>query len=474
MTAENPFAEPEDGDRTVIRPVPGGRRTRPQASAVEQTIVSPRRPAAPTRTTHEVPPSPAGTAPLQASSGPAAPDVDVPATGASPLLAAAAPLLQLLPRLCNILTQPDPGVLRANAIRALNEFEKAGRAASIPVEQLRPAHYALCASLDDVVLNTPWGTRGAWAARSLAATFHQEARSGERFFDLLAQTRRNAATQLPLRELLYYCMSRGFIGRYRGSPQGLAEFARLRSDVHAQIHRQRNVPAALSPHWQGASAPYRPKRNNLPIWVAAVAGAACVGGLFAWLSSGLNQLSDALYERALASPPALMPQIARAAPVEPPKAGPAAADATTLDKLREVLKPEIEQGLVTVTGTEAVPVVRIAANSMFAPRAATVLPRFAPMLTHIGNALKNEQGSIDVVGYTDNQPVRMMEFPSNFQLSAARARAAAALIAKGIGEAGRLHAEGRADADPIASNTTLEGRERNRRIELILHRPAAG
>ena len=72
-----------------------------------------------------------------------------------------------------------------------------------------------------------------------------------------------------------------------------------------------------------------------------------------------------------------------------------------------------------------------------------------------------------MVGYTDDQPIRTVAFPSNFQLSQARAQAAAAVIGAGA-DPGRLSAEGRADADPVASNDTPEGRERNRRIEVIL------
>ena len=95
----------------------------------------------------------------------------------------------------------------------------------MPLDQLRPAHYALCACLDDVVLNTPWGSTGAWAARSLVSTFHQEVRSGERFFDLLTQLRQNPGTFLPVLELMYLCLSLGFQGRYRLSPRGQAYLA---------------------------------------------------------------------------------------------------------------------------------------------------------------------------------------------------------------------------------------------------------
>jgi type VI secretion system protein ImpK len=84
--------------------------------------------------------------------------------------------------------------------------------------------------------------------------------------------------------------------------------------------------------------------------------------------------------------------------------------------------------------------------------------------------LKEEQGTVRIIGYTDNVPIRTIAFPSNAQLSTARAQAASAIIATTIGDPSRLSAEGRADADPIAPNTTPEGQERNRRIEIVLNR----
>ena len=104
---------------------------------------------------------------------------------------------------------------------------------------------------------------------------------------------------------------------------------------------------------------------------------------------------------------------------------------------------------------------------------AIVEPRFIPLLDRIGQALKAEQGNVQVIGYTDNQPIHNVQFPSNFQLSVARAEAAKNVLGATVGDASRLAAEGRGEADPIASNATLEGREQNRRIEFVLHRPSA-
>jgi len=448
MSGDNPFAEPDDSDKTqIIRPVPGGR---PRAAAPPASSSSPAPMAAPA-----------------AVSGPS----ETVRVGGSPLLSAASPLLQLLSRLRNTLSQPDSGALRERAVAEIRRFEQVSRDTGVPMDQLRPAHYALCASLDDVVQATPWGSQGAWGARSLVSTFHQEVRSGDRFFDVLNQVKQNPGTFLPVLELMYLCLSLGFEGRYRLSPRGPAELGRMREEVYGVIARQR-PPAnpELSPHWRGVVAPYRAARAELPVWVAGAAGLLAICAVYAWTSFALNDNSDILFARMLAAPPAVMPVIVRAAPVQPPAPPPPAAVPGALDKLRGFLRPEIEQGLVAVIGTDAVPVVRIRNRGLFASGSATVQAKFNGLLGRIGQALADERGLVQVIGYTDNQPIRSIQFPSNFQLSAARAKAAAAIIGGAIGSPSRISTEGRADADPIGNNATAEGREENRRIEVVLRR----
>jgi type VI secretion system protein ImpK len=164
-----------------------------------------------------------------------------------------------------------------------------------------------------------------------------------------------------------------------------------------------------------------------------------------------------------------MPVITRAAPVKPPPPPPP-VQAVQPDPLYVFLKPEIDQGLVSVLGDHAMPIVRIRNTGMFASGSATVAPSYYHLLQRIGEALKAEKGPVTVDGYTDNQPIKTVQFPSNFQLSQARADAAKAIIAKALGDPGRITAQGHADADPIASNATAEGRDQNRRIEVVLRR----
>ena len=89
--------------------------------------------------------------------------------------------------------------------------------------------------------------------------------------------------------------------------------------------------------------------------------------------------------------------------------------------------------------------------------------------------LKGNQYLVFVTGYTDSQkPTGQLaqQYPTNWELSSARADLAVRfMIGEGIA-ANRLWAIGRADNDPIASNSTAEGRKQNRRLRIVL-RPAS-
>ena len=79
---------------------------------------------------------------------------------------------------------------------------------------------------------------------------------------------------------------------------------------------------------------------------------------------------------------------------------------------------------------------------------------------------------ITVIGHTDNKPIHpdyQFKFPSNWELSSARASAVVRYFQETIGlDPESLEAVGRAFYDPIAPNDTEEGRAQNRRVEIII------
>ena len=76
---------------------------------------------------------------------------------------------------------------------------------------------------------------------------------------------------------------------------------------------------------------------------------------------------------------------------------------------------------------------------------------------------------LQIEGDTDNVPIATREFPSNWELSSARA----SVVIRKLGELGipfsRLKAIGYADTVPIDTNNTAEGRRNNRRVNIIIH-----
>nr|WP_321983238.1 type IVB secretion system protein IcmH/DotU [uncultured Lichenicoccus sp.] len=462
MASDNPFSEPQDSDRTMFIPAPGGVRGRPAAPATTAASATSRGTAARSDS------APGGG--LSAS-------IDGPVrieTGSTPLMAAASGLLSLLARLRNTARPPDAGDLRASAVAELRRFEQIAREAGIGIEQLRPAHYALCASLDDVVLATPWGAEGAWATRSLVSTFHEQVRSGEGFFNVLRQVTQAPTVNLAVLELMYVCLSLGFQGQYRLSPRGPAELDRVREELYALIarHRSGHEPD-LSPHWQGVDAPYRPRRSELPLWVASLIGVALLGSLFAVLLFNLGAVSDRLAEQIVAAPPARMPAIARAVAQEAASGQPAPEplpppEAPVCDALRGALAADIAGGQVAIPPcADGVPVLQVGNDGMFASGSAAVMPAYRTTLARIGTALNARPGAVTVAGYTDNQRIRSLRYPSNAALSRARAEAALALVATTLADPRRLAPDGRGETNLIEHDPAHQ--ERNRRIEVILH-----
>ncbi len=460
--SDNPFAEPDDSDRTVVQgPV---RATQPSAAAQPAVPPAARPPMAP-------PP------PLMAGEAEAIPKV-----GMGPLAAAAAPLRDLLSRLSASVHVADPNELRERAIRALRQFEADARDAGVSADEIRAAHYGLCAAIDDVALNTPWGAGSVWSARSLVSTFHQEVRAGDRFFDMLTGMQKDPGRYRQALEVSYLCLALGLQGRYRLSPRGAAELDRIREGLYQLLLQLRgSVERELAPRWRGVEAPHRPGRGGVPTWAAAALAVFALGGGYAYLSNALASRTDDLFARLAALPPGSLPTIQRVAPPQPPapppplppSLRPARPDLAT--RLRQFLAPEIQQGVVAVFSDPNRTMVRIRNRGMFASGSATVDPQFVPVLTRIGEALREEPGRVLVVGHSDNVPIRTARFPSNYQLSAARAQAAGSIIAGAEGGTpGRFSAEGRGEAEPIAPNTTAEGREANRRIEVIIAQQAAG
>ena len=139
-------------------------------------------------------------------------------------------------------------------------------------------------------------------------------------------------------------------------------------------------------------------------------------------------------------------------------------------ELTEILRDEIKQKTAEVVGSFDRVIVRFQSDVLFERTTVLLRPSVQPRLHQVAEVLGKYPGyQLRIEGHTDNTPVRNMPFPDNLALSSQRAdnvlrflREATKLPQKQVRSTGCSYWL------PLASNDTLEGRRRNRRVEVIL------
>lgn len=478
MSDDDPFAEPQDTDKTVIRPNPGGRRPaggapqqpapvdpygatpaqgQPQGQAYGQEPAAPGGPAA-----YGVPQAQASQAAPRAGEGEA-----VVMTGMNRLVACATSLFSLISRIRNRAQHMDPDKLRNSVVAEVRAFENAALQAGIPAQTVKIARYALCATLDDVVLNTPWGGQSSWALQSLVGTFHRETVGGDRFYDLLARLEKDPANNIELLEFVYMCLSLGFEGRLRVEQGGPDKHLMIRQGLARLIRAQRGpLERDLSPHWEGVDKPYRPLSLWRPVWIAVAVTALILVLQFAGLSYALSTRTENLIGQLSIIDAGPVAELQRRAPPPPPP--PQQPKQVQVEKVVEFLRDEIDEGLVEVFQKGNTLIVRVKGTAMFASGSDQLQDKFLVPIKRVAEALNDEPGPVIIAGHSDNIPINSSRFPSNMHLSLARAKSVMKQMASALEDPTRMSAEGRADSEPIADNSTREGRAKNRRIEVLL------
>ncbi len=469
MSNKDPFAEPDDNERTVIRPNPGGKRPTPGvASQAPQSYGQQdygQRPADP---------GPAMGVPQSAQRPSGGTDANAIAmTGMNPLTALATPLLSLVSRIRNRAQHMDPDKLRQSVMAEVRGFENAALQAGQDAQKVKVARYALCATIDDVVLNTPWGEQSVWAQQSMVGTFHRETVGGDRFYDLLARLEQDPNTNIDLLEFLYMCLSLGFEGRLRVEQGGQDRHLQIRNALARIIRGQRgDVERDLSPRWKGVVKPYQILSAWRPVWIAVGVTAALLSLTYGGLAFALGRQSGTVLDQISAIDTGEVATMLRRAPPPPPPPPPK-EEVDQVAKLASFLEPEVKEGIITVFAKGNTLTIRLAGVGMFGSGSDALKEAFAPTLNRVAEALKDEKGNIVIAGHSDSSKVGGGRFKSNDELSQARADVVLKMLAPIIGDPSRIIAEGRGDKEPIADNGTKEGRATNRRIEILLVKEGA-
>ena len=138
--------------------------------------------------------------------------------------------------------------------------------------------------------------------------------------------------------------------------------------------------------------------------------------------------------------------------------------------LVKALRPEISKGTVSVSQAGDALTINLASSLLFESGQDQLKAGGTDALKRVGGVLKDfPEKSVHVAGYTDNVPVKgalKKKFPSNQELS--DARAASAVQALRDGGVANLTAAGHGETNPVGSNNTVDGRAKNRRVEVIV------
>lgn len=141
-----------------------------------------------------------------------------------------------------------------------------------------------------------------------------------------------------------------------------------------------------------------------------------------------------------------------------------------MQSMREAFSDLIGANQLTLRGNEMWVEIELNSSLLFPSGDALPNDQAFELLERVARILAPFDNPIRVEGFTDNLPINTEQFPTNWELSAARAGSVVRmLVADGVAPS-RLAAVGYGEFQPIADNATPEGRARNRRVVLVVSR----
>ncbi|MFH4528013.1 type VI secretion system protein TssL, long form [Vibrio diabolicus] len=425
-------------EQTIVKPTPGGRAPAPKPpseKSADNTVVI--------------------------SKSPELVNNDsVVAYGNNPLLAEANGLLSIIGQIRATATHSDPLFLKETLAQKLRDYENRLRHHDVDLDTIDTARYCLCCSLDEAVLNTNWGGHSFWSHDSLLSSFYASSQGGEAFFKYLDKCMAQPDTNLDLLELMYVCLSLGFLGQYRLEKNGLEFHRKLRRQIIAILKSYgRGIPQELSNSIEQHILNGSKVSDRAPLWVVCSVTAALLVCIFMYFSYELNKASNRTFSQLVNL---VQPQQLNQDTTSESKSAPIA------ERISMYLATEIGKGLINVEPLQDRVRISLKSQDLFESGSADVVAYIQPVISKLARTLESTQGKIIVTGHTDDRPIFTSKYPSNWHLSLARATAMSEQLISNSALEGRVIPEGLGDARPLVENNSDENRAINRRIEIDL------
>jgi chemotaxis protein MotB len=153
---------------------------------------------------------------------------------------------------------------------------------------------------------------------------------------------------------------------------------------------------------------------------------------------------------------------------QPQKESPSRGD--VVQEVSSSMKALIDKGLISVKEDKNWIEIEISNSVLFVSGSAKLQPEAVPLLKVMSRILRKFPNSIQVEGFTDNEPISNEVFPSNWELSASRSASVVRLFERSGVDSERLSVVGYGSTRPAADNKTEKGRNRNRRVVLVINK----
>jgi type VI secretion system protein ImpK len=382
------------------------------------------------------------------------------AFGLNPILAEANGILSMVGQIRSTASHSDVLFLKETLAQKLRDYENRLRQHNVELETIDTARYCLCCSIDEAVLNTHWGSQSTWSHDSLLSSFYSSSQGGEAFFKHLDNALSQPESQLDLLELMYVCLSLGFVGQYRLEKNGLENHRRLRKQIMSILKSYgRGTAKEMSANIDKRTLTGSQMSERAPLWVVCSVTSAILVCVFMYLSYDLNSASNRTFSNLvnLIQPDRQVSSAELESKVQP-----------VADRISMYLATEMNKGLVTVEALPDRVRISLKAQDLFESGSADVVAYIQPVVSKIARTLEATEGKILVTGHTDDNPIFTSKYPSNWHLSLARATAMSDQLIANSGLEGRVLPEGLGDARPLVENTSSDNRALNRRIEIDL------
>ncbi|MBL4608366.1 MAG: type IVB secretion system protein IcmH/DotU [Pseudomonadales bacterium] len=459
--SDDPY-QPPDNDKTIIRPMPGGRRGKSGQNAEAKVDGAQQDPFSDSDIFQ-----PAKSAPKKAE-----PQGNVflslgmdrgalhPNAESNGFLASSSGLLSFAVKLRSTAANQDVNAIYQQCVDGVKSFEQKLTSFGVPHQQIVSARYMLCSFVDEAILSTPWGSRSGWDRRTLLSTFQNEVQGGEKFFDIVTLLSKEPRQYVELLGFAHACLALGFKGKYRLVDNGEVGLRSLKDGLYHLVQQTQGEPEfSLSHHLPDDDISNHGGKARFPLWVvAALTASLLILSYTAFLFSA-NRVSDPLANR-LAAVGLEIPALIK-------KPRPRLKSASSLLALENDFSAEIRSNEISIIENSHKVLITLRGKGLFESGSVSLTNSRKELLSKLSKKIKDSSVDILVVGHTDNVPIRSVAFPSNWHLSKARAQSVASLLQEYLPER-RIAVEGLADREPVAPNTSADNRAKNRRVEITL------